>query len=681
MKVLNFINFRSPSLGATAGLALFLLLPLVSVWAQAVPDPAKWDDENLRPSAEKPFAAPGFRVEKVSVAAGAEVVTIFADQGTKKGIPLVSILRDTLGDANPDNDRLRYVWLHTFTRPSRMQKMAALVPFLYARTTNKTDIGDDPPPVVIDIQKSDKAVWNQVFWTVFKKLVINEFGFGARAVTSQYRQNVSDYRKTAVAGALTVLSLYQEIAREKVLSDRELKDIQARLTLSDKTFGWHMKNESLERVFEKELTNSRDYRGHNWELLRQYAEAQDLYFEPLLMPDGTARHAIVWTTVSDLAANRGKKFDRRFLNIKNPWTDPNLAEWKGYAQVRWMDSDDREVEPETPGATPKTFIPLALYGLDNPKIPMILVDFRDKHNPKFREMSKRVFTDITTNILALSPFSSVPYFVGRYLFGFIPGRRGMDFNQASRLRSYAQLKLLLLLDASIDREFSNDIANRVEHATLNPLENDSEVESRLAFLQYKNLMAYVERPDGLSAKISDDRREEMVRLKHGWQDRAFFSLAHVATFGAFTHREKATTELLAQLDERRQLDYHERYLRELAFTSTNPEVDSNISQLRRSLSFVAQNGADAEAKTTKALARIFAISKNDDLQTLCLSGLYRINNSSAKKELLSIYRNSLVDIRWRDVCAQYLKRALQEGQRISKADLPEIEGIAENTGN
>jgi hypothetical protein len=30
-------------------------------------------------------------------------------------------------------------------------------------------------------------------------------------------------------------------------------------------------------------------------------------------------------------------------------------------------------------------IPLALYGLDNPKIPMVLVDFRDGLNPKKRE--------------------------------------------------------------------------------------------------------------------------------------------------------------------------------------------------------------------------------------------------------------------------------------------------------
>src|SRR5438045_2869892 len=59
-----------------------------------------------------------FRVEKVPVAGGAEIITIFARyqqqdvamQGPVVEMPLVSILRDTLGDESPENDRLRYVW-------------------------------------------------------------------------------------------------------------------------------------------------------------------------------------------------------------------------------------------------------------------------------------------------------------------------------------------------------------------------------------------------------------------------------------------------------------------------------------------------------------------------------------------------------------------------------------------
>src|SRR4051794_20872109 len=57
-----------------------------------------------------------FRLERTEVpSAGAEILTIHARLDgiatEEKGnwVPLVSILRDTLGDGEPENDRLRYV--------------------------------------------------------------------------------------------------------------------------------------------------------------------------------------------------------------------------------------------------------------------------------------------------------------------------------------------------------------------------------------------------------------------------------------------------------------------------------------------------------------------------------------------------------------------------------------------
>jgi hypothetical protein len=69
------------------------------------------------------------------------------------------------------------------------------------------------------------------------------------------------------------------------------------------------------------------------------------------------------------------------------------------------------------------------------------------------------------------------------------------------------------------------------------------------------------------------------------------------------------------------------------------------------------------------------------MRSLCLAGMYRVNNSSAKKELLSIYNNPKMDDRWRNVCAHYLKLALQEGQRISDRDAQTIAGITQSTAN
>lgn len=626
-----------------------------------------------------------FRVEKKTIAGGSELVTIFAREavgenmvGPPSELPLVSVLRDTLGDERVENDRLRYVWMHTFTRPSVAQKIASVIPFLYTRTTNKGSVGTAPPPPVITMNGSRNGMLRDMVWMVVKQILIAELGVGIKAPLSQWGQNKTNYKRSAIAAALTVLSLYQDTEGEQVLTDTELGDIRARLSLSGTFLGGHMKSEYLGRVAEKKSSQEIDIRGHNWELLRQYGEAEGLYFDPIEMSDGVARHAILWTTTADIAAKRTRDFNSRFLNIKNPWTDKRLADWKGYTQERWLDSENRPAAPGAPGATAKTMIPLAVYGLDHPKIPILLVDFRDNANPKMREMSRRVLDDIAKNIFSLSIWTSFTYFLGRYVYDFITGRRAMDINQTSRVRAYSQLKLLLSLDASLEPEFRNEIGRRIESATLNPLENDAKVEARLARTQYQNLMAYAERPDGLAAKVERDRREEMMKLVHGSKKRAWFALAGALSFGLYTHREKSTPELLAGIDSSRQLGYHERVIRETAYASAGPEIDANVPALKRSLAYIGDSGVKAGAKTTRGIAKIFSMTQQDELRSLCLAALYKANNSTAKKELLKIYNNARVEARWRDICAGYLKRALEEGQRISVRDAEMITGINAN---
>src|SRR6185295_18181177 len=78
------------------------------------------------------------RLERVEVPGGAELITVFArlsgldpsEASTEKDnfVPLVSILRDTLGDNTPENNRLRYVWPLTYTRPTTKQRLAAAIP-------------------------------------------------------------------------------------------------------------------------------------------------------------------------------------------------------------------------------------------------------------------------------------------------------------------------------------------------------------------------------------------------------------------------------------------------------------------------------------------------------------------------------------------------------------------------
>lgn len=620
-----------------------------------------------------------FHLERLPVAGGAELITIQArldglgtPNSTPQWVPLVSVLRDTLGDANNENDRLRYLWALTYTRPTFWQRMAGAVPFLYTRVGNKQDSKHDPPPLM-DLSAAGRVVWDRVCWNALQSILLDPYGTPLRASTRSYRRNVTDFRKGHVIRALALLSLYQELGNEPIFSSGEFQEIQARLLLTDKTFGGLVDDLNLQSFYQKETTSVKDARGHNWEILRQQAETNGLYFEPLEMPDGSTTHALLWIAKPELKTREPARFEGRFLNLANPWTDKRLSNWGGYVETRFFDADSRPTTPDTPGARAVDMIPLALYGLDHPKIPVLLVDFRDSRNPKHREMSRRVLQDVTRNVLAISRFGDLPYFLGRSVFDFVTGRRGMDINQPSRLRTYSQLKLLLSLTNSLEPELRAEISDRLDHVSLNPLENSLEAESRLAREQYEALRAYALRPDGLPEKLERDRRSEMVMLEHGRSARFVFSLANVLSLGRYAHREESSADIPLRLDIARQLAYHTRFLREVSQSGvpsgaasqgeeSSPRIDVlwSLDKVKQSLRFVAEHGSDngsrTDAKAVVATARIFARTEDLETRRACLEALSQINNAKARAELLRISESKQLDQGLRDLIAQSLSK-------------------------
>ncbi|MDX6559417.1 MAG: hypothetical protein QOF72_2466, partial [Blastocatellia bacterium] len=572
-----------------------------------------------------------FRVERLPVMGGAELLTIFGrlDGLRKDGmpapeVPLVSVVRDTLYDTDGENDRLRYVWMLTYTRPTMMKRIASAVPFLYQHLESRKQPSHNPPAPILDLANVSRQTWSDFFWMGLQNVFLDSYGLPLKAASRSYRRNAADYRTAHVTQALTILGNYENLRQRSqdesellalgqrsgsnattdseggvddtatpLLEQRsaftpgEMLELRARLILSGKTFGGLFGPDQFSDTVEKHSMASTDAIGHNWEMLRQRAEAEGLYFQPLTMPDGRATHVLLWIARSDLSAQTSRAFSRRFLNIANPWTDARLRSWSGYTKMRYFDQDNRPTTPDAPGARSREMIPLALYGLDHPKIPALLVDFRDGLNPKGREISRRVFTDVTRNILSVSGFGNIPYFLGRTAYNFVTGRRGMDLNQPSRLQSYSELKLLLSFNGSLDPQLQREIERRVERVSVNPLSNDNQSETQLARKQYDALIEFARRPDGLPAQIERDRRAEMTSLKHGSVARVFINLGSVLSFGRYVHRENATPELTARLETVRRLERHTNFLREVAKSSPQTDVAWNMSTVKRSLEFLA----------------------------------------------------------------------------------------------
>jgi hypothetical protein len=646
---------------------------------------------------------PAFRVEKLSVAGGSELLTIFGrvdglrDPSTPE-VPLVTVLRDTLGDDNPENDRLRYVWMLTYTKPSMAKRIAAAIPFLYRSVGNKRNVSGPPSPI-LNLSHVQRATWSKFFTWGVQNAFLDTYGLPLKVSTRTYRQNLSDYRKAHIEQALSVLGTYQNIQQhlrpeseflalrtepeaEQVSADDtstpllefapaftpdEMNELRARLLLSQKTFGGLYGPDKFDSTVGKYVTKSLDYSGHNWDLLRQQAEADGLYFEPLLMPDGTATHAILWVAKKDLNAQRDRRYSGRFLNISNPWNDSHLRNWTGYSETRFFDNENRRTTSDADGARRVELIPLALYGLNHPKIPAVLIDFRDTLNPKKREMTRRLFNDVAKNMLSLSSFGNLPYFAGRKVYGFLTGRRGMDINQPSRVRSYTELKLLLAFNPNINPQLRDELEHRLETVSINPMANDGDSEIELARNQYDALVRFARSKDGLPAKIERDRREEMVPLVHGPATRFLFGLGSVLTFGRYVHREDPSPELEQRMELARRVKFHTQFLDRVGKSSPEIEVAWDTATVQRSLKFLADNATAANGSTAKVAARVFKRSTDEESRRMCLDVLSKINDKGARKEMLRIFREEPLNSEWRAVIAARLRKAVNEGDRI-KAD-------------
>jgi hypothetical protein len=504
----------------------------------------------------------------------------------------MALLRDTLGDKNPDNDRLRYVWVLTSTRPTLLQRGAASIPFFYF----KPDLGknaDRTPAAVLDLGATDHPVWKSLAGSLTQVMALDSNGAMLRASSQRYRANVEDYQRAQFVGGLAILTqLEKDPESLKLLSEDERVELESRLTLAGQTLGGLVNYQRLPAAYIKQRTKTSETLGHNWELLRQRAEANGLFFEPLGMSQPPT-HALLWVSREEATAEGADRhpFDRHFLGISNPYGDARIKNWSGYSVTRWFDSDGRQVDAETPGAHPVEMIPLALYALDYPKVPLLLADFRVYHSAKRREMLRNAASDTVYGVLGVSRWSNWPVMAASWAFNFVRTRHGDAADRGARLRAYSGVRQWLSLDHSLDPDLRIELQKRLEVMGINPLEQSVFAQSHIANRQYNALLLYALSPTGLAKRLDGDRQSELTADRHSVQARIGFKLAHIVTLGGFTHKEAPDQKTLASdLDRYRRAQHDEQFLETVARSTPQVEVVWNPDRVERAMNDLKSTG-------------------------------------------------------------------------------------------
>lgn len=637
------------------------LLPvglLVSLaWIPVLPQPEASPADMLVEYRRKPSEnLPAFRLTRQPVADGAELITLFgklqdpAPGADRLDVPILSVLRDTLGDNGPT--RLRNVWILTSTRPTPLQRFASLFSFLCFRTGGKHHSNRVPAPV-LDLAAPEKTVWPSLLGRSLQATELDPLGKLVRSSTRSYSGNFSDYRKLHLYQALGALdSLERSEQGRDVLPDSQLHEIYARLRLSDHTFGGLVRREKLSTYYDKETSRRQQTLGHNWELLRQRAEEAGLYFQPLALPGAEPALALLWVARKDLDQRKDTRFDRQFLNIANPWTDERLDHWTGYTQVRYIDAGDRSASSQTPPTRPVEMIPLALYSLDHPKAPFLLADFRDSLTPKRNELVSHGASSVVTGVFGITRFGSWPFFVGDSAVMFVRARHGAAVNRSARLEAYADAREFLQVDSSLDPQLKTELLRRLDHLALNPLENGISVEATVAKEQYAALVQFEQSQRGM-AKLERDRRNEL--------DSYTKSRAHrlLAVFGRIFARpfdpdiRKPNIALRAELASYRRASQNIRFLEQVLASGPRPEVMWGPDAIRQSVEAL-NSGPTANPRAARLVARVFASSEDAGLRFSCLRALQRLDVQEAHNELWRISQDPATQESWRAISLLYL---------------------------
>jgi hypothetical protein len=266
------------------------------------------------------------RVERTPVDDGAELITWF-EQTPGGELPILSVLNDTLSESQPGDQRLRQVWAYTYVPPSLIQRIEAAVPFLYHRLWNETANQPARPRPIFDMGTPSSGIGIRVAMATLQAEVVNPAGAIARLTTRAYGGNLGEYRTTHVWEALDVIG--PESGLNSGLDGNQTAMLQSRLQLNGRMFSGLVSDGALPGFFERYETGRSEIRGHNWELLRQSAEDNGLYFQPLTIGGMVNSFAMVWTAREDLPCDQedhARNFDAKFLKIANPFNDSSLCQ-------------------------------------------------------------------------------------------------------------------------------------------------------------------------------------------------------------------------------------------------------------------------------------------------------------------------------------------------------------------
>lgn len=526
-----------------------------------------------------------------SVDNSAQLVTLFlhSQAGGPADLPVLSVLRDTLGDTLSANDRLTSVWLLGYSPLTARKRLLAAVPFLYWRigqgSSQRAPKHVNP---LVDLTQAQMPMFYAATRDLLQWTLLDPMTLPVRASSRAYRTNELDRERLHLEEAIGYLRHAPTEASEAGLTQPETDSVIARLELRKQLLGGLIGNKNLARLGEEGRFNEERIRSRNWEMLRQTAERTGLFFEPLQLTATRDEYATLWFS-PDWTEPAGVSHTAlwKLLNIRDPWTDRRIQNWKGRIATRSIDPEGALLpEGEEKGERSVRMIPLGVYSMDYPRMPLLMIDFRDTVHVRRHEMTQRAITEVTSGVIGISHFTNWYYYVAADAYDFVASRRGGAVEQSERLDSYARFRVALALDDDVEAGLRSEMQHRVSAMAVNPLDSSPQSELELSQARYQALED--DAGNGQLARTLDNqRRAELADYGRSSTEIVTKTILHMASFGLFTLRVPSSTSTLQDLSDARLLEANLTFLETINKAGTPPEVAYDRKRLQDSLQVVS----------------------------------------------------------------------------------------------
>ncbi len=280
----------------------------------------------------------------------------------------------------------------------------------------------------------------------------------------------------------------------------------------------------------------------------------------------------------------------------------------------------------------RTYVPLALYSLNYPRFPLLLVNFRDEMQVRRHEVTQRTINEVTAGVIGISHITNWYYYAGSMVYNLIWSRHGIAVDQAARLDCYSQFRAQLSSDTSLDPQLRNVLLKQAERLLVNPLDVPVERKAELASAHFTQIQSAAD--DGLLVKrLNDERRAELATFGQGKAAGLVQSALHMATFGRYTQRVPEKQLALSTLDRERRVLYRLDFLDSLVKSGTQPEVSYKTDQIQDSVAdldiLMSQvTSPRIRERAAVTLDRLKALSRDAGIQTQCAVALIALHQTS-----------------------------------------------------